>query len=434
MKKKVWRLFLLLVVGLTLIWPSRETICAEENGAASAETNEQKTVKTAPVDLAPSARAAILMDMDTGTVLYEKNADLPLPPASITKIMSLLVVMEALESGNISLDDQVVTSERAASMGGSQIFLKVGETMTVRDLLKAAAIASANDATVALAEYTYGSEEAFVERMNQRAKELEMRHTHFVNTTGLPAEGHLTSARDIAIMSRELLKHESILEYTGTYQDYLRQDTDKPFWLVNTNRLVRFYRGMDGLKTGYTSDARFGLSATAKRDELRLIAVVLGEPDTKTRNREVTAMLDWGFAHYTNIVIYEKDAPFTWVKVDGGKDAYVRLITGKKASVLVEKGTQIEAPQEDLILPDNLHAPLTKGTEAGKLIVSVAGKTVEIPLMIEADVPKADLGTVMKRTLHRAIFFEEEKPPQVEPEHAPDVHDEQDKPIKQDPS
>lgn len=401
MPNRVLRVCFLLLIGFTLMGLGQGTIEAKEAQPS--------------IDLAPSARAAILMDMDTGTVLFEKNADDPLPPASITKIMSLLLVMEALEKGQISLDDPVVASEHAASMGGSQIFLKAGETMTVRDLLKAAVIASANDATVALAEHTYGSETAFVERMNQRAKELGMTHTHFVNSTGLPAENHQTSARDIAIMSRELLKHETILTFTGTYQDYLRQDTDKPFWLVNTNRLIRFYAGMDGLKTGYTSEARFGLSATAKRDGFRLIAVVLGEPDTKTRNREVTAMLDWGFAHYTNMVLYEKDTLLTWIRVEGGQHAYAPVYVGKKVSLLVEKGAKLEKPEAQLMLPKRVQAPLQKHSEIGTLLINVADQAIEVPLIVGPDIPSADLGTLIKRTLYRAMFFEEEKPPQINP-------------------
>lgn len=404
---------LILMIGFTLIWPGQGTMYAKEHHAVVSKTDENKAFKRPTIDLAPSARAALLMDMDTGTVLFEKNADAPLPPASITKIMSLLLVMEALEKGQISLDDPVVASEHAASMGGSQIFLKAGETMTVRDLLKAAAIASANDATVALAEHTYGSEANFVERMNQRAKELGMTHTHFVNPTGLPAENHLTSARDIAMMSRELLKHEMILTFTGTYQDYLRQDTEKPFWLVNTNRLIRFYPGMDGLKTGYTSEARFGLSATAKRDGFRLIAVVLGEPDTKTRNREVTAMLDWGFAHYTNMVLYEKNTLLTWIQVEGGQHAFAPVYTGEKMSVLVEKGTPLEKPEVQLMLPKRIKAPLPKYAQVGTLRVNVADQSLESPLIVNTEIPKADLGTIIKRTLYRAMFFEEEKPPQI---------------------
>lgn len=220
--------------------------------------------------------------------------------------MTMLLIMEALDQGKIALDDKVRVSENAASMGGSQIFLEVGEEMTVKDLLKGIAIASGNDASVAMAEYIAGSEEGFVHMMNKKVEELGLKNTHFVNSNGLPENDHYTSAYDIAIMSRELLKYEKITEFTGIYEDYLRKDTDNPFWLVNTNRLVRFYEGADGLKTGYTSEAKYCLSATAKRGSLRVIAVVMGEPNTKTRNKEISQLLDFAFSQYKNEVIYQK--------------------------------------------------------------------------------------------------------------------------------
>ncbi len=217
-----------------------------------------------PVDLAPNAASAVLIDVDTGTVIFDKNKDAKLPPASITKIMTMLLIMEALDQGKIKMDEKVRTSEYAASMGGSQIFLEPGEEMTVQDMLKGIAMASGNDASVAMAEKIGGSEEAFVQMMNARAKELGMNNTHFVNPNGLPADNHYSSAYDIALMSQELLKHEEITQFTGQYQDYLRKETPKPFWLVNTNKLVRFYSGADGLKTGYTSEAKFCLSLRPK--------------------------------------------------------------------------------------------------------------------------------------------------------------------------
>ncbi|MBE3596492.1 MAG: D-alanyl-D-alanine carboxypeptidase [Hydrogenibacillus sp.] len=356
-----------------------------------------------PVDLAPNARAAILIDMDTGTELFSKNADEKLPPASITKIMSLLLIMEALDRGDIKPDDVVTTSERAASMGGSQIFLKVGEQMTVDELLKAIAIASANDATVAMAEFLAGSEEAFVAKMNEKAKALGMKHTRFVNATGLPAEGHYTSARDIAIMSRSLIAHEKVLEYTRTYQDYLRQNTDKPFWLVNTNRLVRFYEGMDGLKTGYTSASRFGLSATAKRGDLRLIAVVLGEPDSKTRNREITAMLDYGFAHYTNVVLYPKGAEVGRVRVDKGEKASVRAVTPHTVSVLLKKGEQADRIETRLSLPEAVPAPVKAGDTLGELLVVAGERTIRVPLLADTGSARAAFDTLLGRMFRRVV-------------------------------
>lgn len=227
---------------------------------AEEKSKADESGSSSQAQLAPSARSAILLDADTGTIIYEKNSHDKLPPASITKIMTMLLTMEAIDQGQLQLTDKVRTSEYAASMGGSQIFLEPGEEMTVDDMLKGIAMASGNDASVAMAEKIAGSEQAFVKMMNEKAAELGMNDTHFVNCNGLPAENHYTSAHDIALMSRELLKYEHITKYTGAYQDYLRKETSKPFWLVNTNKLVRFYSGADGLKTGYTSEAKYCLS------------------------------------------------------------------------------------------------------------------------------------------------------------------------------
>jgi len=248
-------------------------------------------------DLAIDAQSAILIEASTGQVFYEKNADEALPPASVTKIMTLLLVMEAIDSGSIALSDMVSVSDYASSMGGSQVYLKAGETMSVEDLLKSVVIASANDAAVALAEFLMGSEEAFVKRMNERAKELGMENTNFENTNGLDdtAENHLISARDIATMSRELIKHEKILEYSSTWMDSIRNGE---FGLTNTNRLIRFYSGANGLKTGSTSKAKFCISASAKRDGMQLIAVIMGSPTRDIRNECAKKLLDYGFANY----------------------------------------------------------------------------------------------------------------------------------------
>lgn len=245
-----------------------------------------------------NARSAVLMDANTGTVLYAKNADQALPPASVTKVMTLLLVMEAVDSGTLALDDTVSVSEYAASMGGSQVYLEPGETMAVEEMLKCVIIASANDAAVALAEKVAGSEEAFVSRMNERAAELGMDNTHFENVTGLDDDtvSHLTSAYDIALMSRELLTHPQILEYSGIWMDTIR---DGAFGLTNTNRLIRFYDGATGLKTGSISKAKFCISATAMREDLHLIAVIMGSDTRDTRNAAAKSLLDFGFANYS---------------------------------------------------------------------------------------------------------------------------------------
>lgn len=359
-------------------------------------------------DLAPNAKSAILIDADTGTVIYEKNGHEQLPPASITKVMTMLLVMEALERGDIKLEEQVTVSEHAASMGGSQIFLEVGEQMSVEDLLKGVAMASANDASVALAERISGSEELFVQKMNERAKQLGMKDTHFVNTNGLPAPEHYTSAHDIATMSRELLRHESVTAYTGKYQDYLRNHTEKPFWLVNTNKLVRFYEGADGLKTGYTSEAKFCLTATAKKDTFRVIAVVLGEPDTKTRNSEITAMFNYAFSQFTNLAVYEAGDPMGTVKVDKGDVEQVELKAKHRYSVLLKKGTNKDEIKHRLILNKELKAPIAIGEKVGKLAVYYGEEQIaEFPVESPVAIKKAGWWTLMKRTTAKLFFLED---------------------------
>lgn len=362
--------------------------------------------KQKQVDLAPNANSAILMDADTGTLMFEKNADEKLPPASITKIMSMLLIMEALDEGKIALEDKVSTSEYAASMGGSQIFLEPGEEMSVNDMLKGIAMASGNDATVAMAEKIAGSEEMFVQMMNEKAKELGMANTNFMNTNGLPSDNHYTTAKDIAIMSRELLKHEEITNYTSKYQDYLRQDTDDPFWLVNTNKLVRFYQGADGLKTGYTSEAKFCLSATAKRGNLRVIAVVLGEPDTKTRNKEVTQLFDYAFSQYTNYPIYKVGDALGTAKIEKGRETQLELTAQDQYSVLLKKGDAASKElRHELVLDNKLKAPVKVGQPIGKLVVYNGDKVLkEFVITSPKDVAKASWWDMFKRTISKVTM------------------------------
>jgi D-alanyl-D-alanine carboxypeptidase (penicillin-binding protein 5/6) len=356
-------------------------------------------------DLAANARSAILMDADSGTVIYEKNSHQALPPASITKIMTMLLIMEAIDDGRLKLSDPVQASDYAASMGGSQIFLEPGETMSVEDMLKGVALASGNDASVALAEKLAGSEEEFVRMMNARAKELGMTDTKFVNCNGLPSEGHVSSAHDIAIMSRELLKHPNITKYTGLYQDYLRKDTPKPFWLVNTNKLVRFYHGADGLKTGFTSEAKFCLSATAKRDNLRLIAVVMGEPNTKIRNAEVSRMFDYAFAQFTNVSIYKAGDPIGTLAVEKGAVAKLPIVAKHSYSVLVRKGDAGKDIRHELLLNKNVTAPVKAGQPVGKLVVYRGGQVMaEFPIEAPASVERAGWWKLFKRSAAKLFF------------------------------
>ncbi len=314
---------------------------------------------------------AILMDAKTGTVFYEKNADEALPPASVTKIMTLLLVMEAVDSGKIKLSDRVSASANAASMGGSQVYLKEGEEMSVEDLLKCVVIASANDAAVALAEFVAGSEEAFVERMNERARELGMKTARFENTNGLDdtAENHVLSARDIAVMSCELIKHEKILEYSSIWMDTVR---DGAFGLTNTNRLIRFYKDATGLKTGSTSKAKFCISATAKRDGMHLVCVVMGAPTRDVRNAIATKLLDYGFANYALFEAAGQRLPE--MKVLGGVESTCAVSFGDFAYA-VKKG-QEKSVESRLEMKENIAAPVKKGTVVGKVTYSLDGTEI----------------------------------------------------------
>ncbi len=308
------------------------------------------------------ARSYILMEASTGRVLLEENADEALPPASVTKIMTLLLIMEAVADGRLRWDEMVQTSEYAASMGGSQVFLEPGEEMPVSEMVKCVVVASANDAAVALAEKVAGSEEAFVKRMNERAAELGMTNTVFLNTNGLDddVDGHVTSARDIAIMSRELItKHPQILELSSIWMDTIR---DGAFGLTNTNRLVRFYRGANGLKTGSTSKAKFCISATAERDGMQLIAVVMASPTRDTRNETAKKLLDYGFANYEALTLAAKTLPET-LPLAGGVADTLKISAGEQAVVL-EKG-QSARITENLVLPDAVNAPVEAGDELG---------------------------------------------------------------------
>ncbi|AXM89975.1 D-alanyl-D-alanine carboxypeptidase [Anoxybacillus ayderensis] len=350
------------------------------------------------VELATEARSAILIERDTGAVLYEKNAHEPLPPASMTKIMTMLLIMEAIDQGKLKLDERVRASEYAASMGGSQIFLEPGEEMTVDDLLKGVAIGSGNDASVALAERIAGSEEAFVHLMNEKARQLGLKHTAFENTTGLPAKNHYSTAYDMAVMAKELLKYDLITKYTGTYEDYLRENTNKKFWLVNTNRLVKFYPGVDGLKTGYTSEAKYCLTATAKKGNMRVIAVVFGAPTPKARNAQITKMLDYAFSHYETKPLYKKDETIAMLPVSKGKKKAVAAVTSEPISVLLKKGEKSEAVKTTWKLNEKVKAPVKKGDVLGTLIVKKDGAVIaKSPLVAKEQVEEANMWELFKR-------------------------------------
>lgn len=339
------------------------------------------------VSLSLDAKSCILMEASTGRVLYESNADEALAPASVTKIMSILLVMEAIKSGKLSMTDTVCVSEYAASMGGSQVYLEPGEEMSVEEMLKCVIIASANDATVALAEHVAGSEEAFVAQMNARAAELGMENTHFVNTNGLDdapdAESHLTSARDIAIMSKELIvNHPEIFKFTTTWMDSIRGGA---FGLTNTNRLVRFYRGATGLKTGSTSKAGFCISATATRDGMSLIAVIMGSPTRDVRNEAAKTLLDYGFANYSVYCSEGGDAGS--VPVTGGVADSVAAEYGPFSAVL-KKG-QEKNVTENITLQPSVAAPVKAGDAVGTVTYTIDGEVIgETTVTASSDVAK----------------------------------------------
>ena len=350
------------------------------------------------------APSAILMDAATGTVLYEKNADEKLPPASVTKIMTLLLVMEALDSGRIGWDDMVTASEAAAAKGGSQVYLEVGEQMSMDEMLKSVVVSSANDCATALAEHVAGSEAAFVEKMNVRAAELGMENTHFVICTGLDdgenASEHLTTARDIAIMSRELLTHEEIKKYTTIWMDTVRNGQ---FGLSNTNKLVRFYEGTTGLKTGYTSTAGHCLSASAERDGMELIAVVLHCESSTDRFRSAKALLDYGFANYA-LADTQPEEPMQPVRVILGEESTLTPVLQQTAPILVEKG-ELAGITKTVTLCQEVEAPVAAGRQLGTLTLATSTRTLaEIPIIAPQSVEKLTLWELAARLLKRACM------------------------------
>ncbi len=351
-----------------------------------------------------NARSYILMEASTGLVMLEENADEALPPASVTKIMTLLLVMEAVAEGRIGWDDTVTTSEYAASMGGSQVFLEPGEQMSVSEMVKCVVVSSANDAAVALAEAVSGSEEAFVKRMNERAAELGMKNTVFFNTNGLDddADGHVTSARDIAIMSRELItKHPQILEYSSIWMDTIRGGA---FGLTNTNRLIRFYNGANGLKTGSTSKAKFCISATAKRDGMQLIAVVMASPSRDDRNETAKKLLDFGFANYEIADLTLKE-PLEGMRVLGGVADTVPLAVGE-SSLVLEKGQAAKLTHE-IYLPEDISAPISVGDTVGRIDFLIDGEIIStVPITASENVEKIGYIGLFCRFIKKLLLVE----------------------------
>ena len=358
-------------------------------------------VNAEDLNLASNAKSAILLEASTGEVIFEKNSHEKLHPASMTKMMSMLLILENIEKGVINWDDIVTVSSNAAGMGGSQILLEENEQMSVSDLFKGIAVASGNDAVVAMAEKISGTEEEFVNMMNKRANELGLTDTNFKNCHGLDDANHYSSASDMAKIALELVKHEKLFEYTSIYEDYLRADTDRKFWLVNTNKLVRFYSGADGLKTGYTGEAGYCLTATAKRNGMRVIAVVMGEPDSKTRTSDVSSMLDYAFAQYETETFLSTESILDTININKGKKEYVNIVPKENVTILNKKTDNKKNANYNLEMYD-MKLPLKKGDVVGKLSVYVDDNLYrDIDVTVDDDIDKANILTLYGRYLKK---------------------------------
>lgn len=381
------RLLIMMFIFLILFSSTSVTVSAEND-----------------LKLAEKAKSAILVEASTGKILFEKNADEKLHPASMTKMMSMLLIIEAIENGIIKWDQVVQVSENASSMGGSQILLETGEKMSVRDLFKGVAIASGNDAVVALAETVAGNVSNFVSMMNKRAQELGLTNTNFKNPHGLDDANHYSSSRDMMLIAMELVKHKEVLEYTKIYEDYLREDTDRKIWLVNTNRLVRFYDGVDGLKTGYTEDAGYCMTATAEKDGMRVIAVVMGEETSKIRNQEVSEMLDYAFAQYKVINMLKNKNALGKYRVENGKEEYVRVVPVGDTNMVKKKSEQSGNFSYDIKI-NSLKAPLKVGDNVGTLTIKENDNNVKtLKLTVTKNVEKANFIDLFSRNVKDMII------------------------------
>ena len=360
--------------------------------------NEEKLIE--------NANSGILIEASSGEILFEKKKDEKVAVASMTKMVAQIIILENIENGNLSWDEKIKVSSNAAGMGGSQIWLQPGEEMSVRDLMKGITMASANDATVALAERIAGTEEAFVKLMNDKVKELGLKNTHFVNPTGLDEENHYSSAYDMAMIAKELLNHEQILEFSSVYEDYIRIDTPNKFWLVNTNKLVRFYEGADGLKTGFTDNAKYCMAVTAKRDNMRLIAVVLGEASGKVRNSETMELLDYGFNLYKVDLVKSKTDKVGTLKLDKSTKENVDVFPQRDITILGKK-SDVSLNYDIEIKINNNTLPLKKGDVVGKIIIKNGNKTVkEENAIINEDIEKMGFLQTLGKTLKDIVTGE----------------------------
>lgn len=395
-----------LIVGLApyAVFAEDEALTEVISSAEEAvETILPTSITGGAVGMAVDAKSAILIDAGSGTVLFEQNSHDKLPPASVTKVMTMLLIMEAVDRGQMSLEDKVTISEKAASMGGSQMYMEPGEQQKLETLMTGIAVASANDACVAAAEYHSGTVDIFVENMNKRAKELGMKDTNFVNTNGLPVANHYTSAYDIAVMSKELIKHEKIQDWFNIWMTNItvglpgKKQTE--LGLTNTNRLIKTYPGANGIKTGFTQEAGYCLSASAKKGDLDLIAVIMGSPSSKVRFAEAAKLLDYGFANYDSVKLAEKGEPMGTVVIEKGTPNLVNAVAPEDISVLVNKGEK-DTIKGELVFKDSISAPVDRGDQLGEMVIYKKDKEIaRYPVVAEENVKKASLMQIYLRMI-----------------------------------
>ena len=357
-------------------------------------------VKAEDQALIPNAKSGVLMEASTGKIIFEKNKDEKVAVASMTKMVAQILILEAIEKGEIKWTDKVTASSNASSMGGSQIFLSTGEVLTVEEMMKGISMASANDATVAMAEFLKGTEIDFVKEMNKKVKSLGLKNTQFKNCTGLDEEGHYSTAYDMAVIAKELLKHEEILKFSSKYEDYLRVNTPNKFWLVNTNKLVRFYEGADGLKTGHTDAAKYCLAATAKKNDMRLIAIVLGEEVSKVRNSETMALLDYGFNTYQVQIIKKKNEIVKTENIEKASTKKIEYVPVTDIGILSKKGDTKKKYSYDIKITKN-KLPLTKGEIVGKIKIKDGNTVVgEKDITVKQSTKKLSYLTLLRNTIY----------------------------------
>ena len=359
-------------------------------------------VKANELDITPNAKSAILLDSNTGEILYQKNKDQKTSIASLTKMMGLILIFEKIDNGSLKTSEILTTSKNAKEMGGTQIWLEEGEKISVDDLLKGITMASANDAMVLMAERVSGTEQEFVKEMNKKARQLGLKNTNFVNCTGFDEKGAYSTANDTALIAKELLKHKKIINYTSKYESYIRENTDNKTWIVNTNKLVKYYKGVDGLKTGYTDEAGSSLAVTALKENLRLIAISFGYNDTNTRNNEAKAMLDYGFNQYKSTNIYKKNKVIKEIKLDKSDQNKVKLLLKEDLNVIEKKGEKSKKYTYEIKL-NNINYPIKKGENLGTLYLKDNNKTLkEISLITDRNINKA---SIMKQYLRVVKSF-----------------------------